>query len=991
MLDNREDYRFVSQEAIKHISIEGEVYPRREQKLVEVGEDMAFLEESTKTIDLKKGNTPSVTDNEIWRVTKENYKYKGATSFRDWRLGNMVVETRKKINSFFMLFSYWKINGVWLNPQNVELEENVVPPIIYEYKDKSGYYQRGKKERVYFEDEGYPEDFNAKYDTYIQSKSTISKDLDDFLAAKEEAYYVIVEEMEQRHIEQIGKIENEYSVALQELKQTYEEEKQQIKTDYYEVFAEKSNLMVQLEDEYINSHTYFEKDEVGKKIENLKGEMAQDEEDFINLNDEKDLEYISAKNKAATDYSVLLSTTKKEQATEKEEEEKKYKDAIEEKQKEANDAIEKLNNEWYDYEAECYLSRTTNPSDEYPHGFISEYVEGLYHNEPIRNAIAEFQKQFITQSCTDLYLQRELLPSSSSTLMEALYADLEKMYYAVISGSYKCYVNPYIDTHNGWGRSCIPIEITRGKKFHTGSLQDDIPYDTEVGVLFGNRIMYENYKNKKGIYPEAMYILVAIFKAASRDEKKIQTERAWWIDERWKLWDELTDEEKTKAEKGGWYDYVDDFAEEPTITIVKKEKSYKIFELKYLKTPFSDTLDRFDAANDTHDKNIKQLYDEQAEEIKTLDDEHNKALQTIEADYIAKCDSVDEQCDLELLEANKKRVEDIFSKSGKINKRIYDALIGVTNEIPADIKKDFSDEVITPANSEFNATEVDIMFRRANLKSICETEKRQAQEEENTKYRAAKKTIEEKYAARIEQENERWGEEIGDIKEAHDNIKKNADKKKQDAYDAAREAYQGKIDAIEETFGVSIASISIAYGGKTYNFEYSADGGGWYLGGYNLGDEWGGEWNGWTEIQVPSRVFVPKTILPEIEEELAPAYEAINIKNENDKQAQAERANAEAQADEEYYETTKDFLPFDYIENSRLQWGTKDLWEKLVSDTIPNCTEEQSSEQDYYIYDLIVKYNNEHLHTGGDFSKYYEALEKLKEEKEEENTTPAEG
>jgi hypothetical protein len=395
----------------------------------------------------------------------------------------------------------------------------------------------------------------------------------------------------------------------------------------------------------------------------------------------------------------------------------------------------------------------------------------------------------------------------------------------------------------------------------------------------------------------------------------------------------------------------------------------------------------FDEPNEEYHKMVDEINDERDEEIKSAADTLADDLTELKETYLKEIADLEKAADEEIANILKTVGADYARAIANVVKR-YESNESLNEELKElavkygiisteatmklnDFLREYRKDRNNVESEYFLELNPDTNSSIQEIKSALEDEK-QAKEK---KYKETKKTIENEYGKTVADINERYNQQIQDIYDRHRKIKEDADKARSDAYDAAEDAHSMACDAADEEFDNSMSGAK--FDGK--NFVYNDYYGGWIPdGNYEQGFRNPYKAFGWDKIFLPNEYFdeTDSWVGPDLSEvsEIVSAYGIAYDK------ADAERSKAKDMADENHWNTLKDYIPLEETINSRIRWKATiecscepnftSGSEEYHGQNINDWTEQAAT----WVRGVFVYHNTSHIKTGGDFEELYREL-----------------
>lgn len=964
MLKDKKDYSFVSKDEMNHIVVAGKPYPTRKEKLVMLGEDEAYLREWGNQL---RGMIPRMSakasGEKIWRVKKDFAKE--ADEIIDL-LGRSLNYDDSLIPNYNVYnYPMEGLGDVFFSQTDIDtLPEEIV---LYEFENTDS------KEELEVNDEIY-----AVRDEYAA-----------FVSGEEEKLNELIEDKKKERDEAIHQIDSHLDSASlnaehghkQNVESAGEELEKKIAAidqEYGALIKRMNDELVELNEELQKTETSAERLEISKEIEKQNCLIKQTEDSYDDAKIKAKKEYYHTVNSSAKECSLTKAKLEKDSREAKDEIQKNFIVWIEsevnnarrrviEKFKERCTRIKKIisgsNNSGY-YKA--YLTVTGWDDFAEPELFCA--------NEDYFN-LRQRLTEFALRSCVYRYLNtnqyfcefgasdavdcygNKIIESTKHIssflqpgLLLRLYADYERC--DAYLTKLDLWHMPMVRTPKAnegtatWGKLFIYTGRDSTTLFDRANFwgYEDGEGSQDRFFLYGNRMQTEARTENKGVYPQE---LRAVIELGYVNFQKTDTE-----------------------------------TEQDGFKLIRDEYHARVFmmvKFEFFDEPNEEYHKMVDEINDERDEEIKSAADALADDLtelketylneiagleKAADEEIYNILKTVGANYARAIASVVKR--YEGTESLNEELKELAVKYGIISTEATMKLNDFLREYSKD-RSNVESEYFFELNPETNSSIQEI-------KSALKEEK-QAKEKN---YKETKKTIENEYGKTVAEINERYNQEIQDVYDLHRKIKEDADKARSDAYDAAENAHSMAYDAADEAFNNSMSGAKFDDKNFVFNDYYD----GWVPEGYGNFEQ--GLRNpykafGWNKIFFPDEYFSGiDWVGPDLSEVAAivSEYEIAYDK------ADAERSKAKDMADENHWNTLKDYIPLEETINSRIRWKAT-----IECPCVPKYT---SGSQEYHgqnindwteqaatwVRGVFVYHNTSHIKTGGDFSELYRDLKK---------------
>jgi len=212
MLENRDDYEFLTENALKRINIKGAPYPLRSQKLVITGEDEAYLREAMLERRYIEGANPEKYDKAILRVTQAVLRAK-------WLYDGIAEDIFR--------------TGKWMDADKVEDYESVMPSgaVVTLYGQNPTSTKPAGVDAAISDaqddiddlNDELAEDLQAKYDAFESEIEGLYEDRDAKVADAEMARDDAVSQSESSLQSALAQMESEHEAAVETITKEYQE------------------------------------------------------------------------------------------------------------------------------------------------------------------------------------------------------------------------------------------------------------------------------------------------------------------------------------------------------------------------------------------------------------------------------------------------------------------------------------------------------------------------------------------------------------------------------------------------------------------------------------------------------------------------------------------------------------------------------------------------------------------------------------------------
>lgn len=387
MIEDKAEFLFVSQNALKCIAIEGEPYPVRKQKLILLGEDIADLEEAIRERQFYGGHVG--LNNEVTPAI--NYSVVSLTQY-DTR----ILEVHKSVRDYYTRIKAMIAGGSvspWMDvdketalgqPENPVIQcEGVSDPDDYTVRmrhitdDIIPDYNDNREERLTLHSETL-ENLESAYESAVESENERFNN-DPTIAAANEKYETDADGAEEARDDALDRESKLHEQNVDDIERRYE--KEDIDSD------ERSLLLSKEEDRH------------EQRLQVIGNQ-------YVNAMEAAEVERDAAIAEATEGHYERLAELKEE---------------YDEDVKEENDSCETDLKELRDnLDTEIYTYTNGNPL----------FAEWLYQQSysPILNEwTARLEEARIKKSCADKFYERNPLFYYASTPLNRLFADLERM------------------------------------------------------------------------------------------------------------------------------------------------------------------------------------------------------------------------------------------------------------------------------------------------------------------------------------------------------------------------------------------------------------------------------------------------------------------------------------------------------------------------------------------------------------------------------------
>ena len=381
MIDNKSQYRFVAQEAMKHIKVEGLVYPIRPQHLILLGEDRAFLEEALREHEHRAQN---------------NF----ASTLPDKFTDPILAVWHDEASVYERIKDELHV-GNYLDPAKVE-EEVPVGQTICTFTAKTGknpQYLAILEEKALKIEKEADDAYNSRYNQYKQNYDARVRTIKEKLDAEAEALAERIQEAKDKYVEDYNTAKDKSDGNIDKL--TRQREKDVKALDGRHASGDLSDDDYQLE--------------LGKVNVAYQLSVEKEKVDFIgvkfDLECTRDLTISSLNN--AYDRSETV--------------------AYEDLERWNEDQLSALEDYRYQVDTNANSEITALAvSGEYR--FSKTAVDDIIatfliikHNQSYYEHLRSLNRCAITKSCADKFFARKAVFTPSATAMTRLYADLEHM------------------------------------------------------------------------------------------------------------------------------------------------------------------------------------------------------------------------------------------------------------------------------------------------------------------------------------------------------------------------------------------------------------------------------------------------------------------------------------------------------------------------------------------------------------------------------------
>ena len=242
MLENREDYVFVTENALKRIAINGAPYPTRSQKLVVIGEDEAYLIEAMRERGYLNLMEPQAYDGVILRITqavlRATWLYDGILAilkYSQYKFIDGVARTCKwmdteKVEDYASVMPSGAV--VTLNGQNpTSTEPQGVAAAIADAQDEIDDLNDQLSEDLQSRFNLLSDDLNALYDLRDSLVEQAEETRDSAVADAESSLQSDLAQMKTEHEAAVEAITKEYQEAMDDPDADHEEARKKYEKD----------------------------------------------------------------------------------------------------------------------------------------------------------------------------------------------------------------------------------------------------------------------------------------------------------------------------------------------------------------------------------------------------------------------------------------------------------------------------------------------------------------------------------------------------------------------------------------------------------------------------------------------------------------------------------------------------------------------------------------------------------------------------------------
>lgn len=672
MLNNKDDYVYVSQDALKNVSIKGSPYPARKQKLVPLGEDIAYLQEA---ISERKEN---VTGPSGGAGLLADYMPKHTS--RILKIGDLSETIKEYVNEL-NLSDFFDPDKIEENGGQVSDSTSATSSAS---NDNDAYYQEiaNIDNRRHAEIERHSkalENLKKQYENEINRLRDVAYEAYSY-AGRWVEIAVIVSEKAEKSRESEGKDNEKHEDKLAKLKDDIERLKKAI-------------------DEDLSSSP----EDIDRKEEKLASLKA----DLIKLEDDFEIRRNVINNAAIDDIDNYLLREAKEWLyktnrayEELERVEKEYKSKIRKENKLHSKTEDELSRKENDIKYQHYNKQTSGGLE--------------YSNKLIERAKSISKAALSTRSCAATFLETHS-SISSATPMLRLYADLERMrlkkaslplYSRAWKATFKN-ANGDSEATSGGCKSYIRDDLTPLIDISGNSLREiskeGYSYSThsEFFIMAGGQKLFA----KDGTPLIDKIVVDVVHRANFRDSEKYDAARDKYLDsvEEINKDENLSNEEKYEALEKAY----DDFVETQKMFPVVYHNALGIerVEFKFSEIPHKSLFESVDALWEQYKEQVTKLAAKRVEAIREAAEKRSKAEEKAGKEYNKRIKEAAATRRDAVKKANRHFVESVYESAKGINSRIKKILNEGeedASEQAAAILKEFKEQAIDPARQSLS-------------------------------------------------------------------------------------------------------------------------------------------------------------------------------------------------------------------------------------------------------------------------------------------------